>query len=148
MELRTGSFVGVVTMGLAWALIWASPGMAIEAIDNIAPAARSFTRAIDMWPQTLGLPGLVGGVLFSVLLLITEGRRRFAELSLPRSGAWGAVSGLLVGLLVVWVMDTGLSDTWQLAAALVGLAILLGLIAGLASPLLFRFVAQRRASTA
>lgn len=146
MELRTGSFIGVVTMGLAWAFVWAIPGGAIEAIDNIAPSARSFTRAIDMWPQTLGLPGLVGGVLFSVLLQITEGRRRFNELSLARSGGWGAVSGLLVGVLVVWVVDSGLSHPWQLAAAVLGFATLMGAISGVASPVVFRHVAQRRAS--
>lgn len=148
MEFRTGTFSGVVTMALAWALIWALPGGAIEALDNIAPAAHGFTRQVDMWPQTLGLPGLMAGVLFSVLLLITEGRRGLAELSLPRSGAWGAVSGVLVGALVVWVIAPGLSTPWQLAVTLMGVATVLGAVAGAGSPLLFRYAAQRRASAA
>lgn len=146
MTFRTGTFSGVVTMALAWAIMWALPGGAIEAIDNIAPSAHGFTRLVDMWPQTLGLPGLLAGVLFSVLLLITEGRRGVGELLLTRSGAWGAVSGLLVAALVVWVIDPGLSDPWQLAAGLVGVGTVLGAVSGLASPLLFRYAAHRRAS--
>ncbi|MBW3553514.1 MAG: hypothetical protein KY466_08390 [Gemmatimonadetes bacterium] len=145
MEFRTGNFVGVVAMALVWGFLWALPGGAIEAIDNVAPGAHGFTRQIDMWPQTLGLPGLVGGVLFSVLLLITQGRRGFAELSLRRSGAWGAVAGMLVGALVVWVVASGLSEPWQLAA-LLGVATLLGAAAGVGSTLLFRYVARRRAA--
>lgn len=138
--------VAALAMTLTWGLLWALPGGAIEAIDNVAPSAHAFTRQIDMWPQTLGLPGLVGGLLFSVLLLITQGRRRFSELSLAGSGAPGAVSGLLVGVLVVWGVAPGLSAPWQLAAALVGLATLLGALAGVGSTLLFRYVAQRRAA--
>lgn len=148
MEFRTGSIGGVVTLSLFWMLVWAAPGMVIEAIDNIAPGAHGFTRQIDMWPQTLGLPGFIGGVGFSVLLLVTEGRRRFAELSVARSGAWGAVAGLLVWALVVWVMDTGLSDPWQLPTALAAVATVLGAASGVGSPLLFRYAAQRRTSAA
>ncbi|MGH7475314.1 MAG: hypothetical protein ACRELD_03425 [Longimicrobiales bacterium] len=146
MEFRTASFGGVVAMALAWAFVWAFPGGVIEAIDNIAPSAHWFTRKIDMWPQTLGLPGLVGGVLFSVLLPITEARRRFAEVPLARSAAWGAVSGLVVGVLVVWGIDTGLADPWQLAAAVVGYATLMGTVSGAVSPFVFRFIARRRGS--
>jgi hypothetical protein len=146
MEIRTASFVGVLTTALVWACIWALPGGAIEAVDNVAPSAHGFTRQIDMWPQTLGLPGLVAGVIFSVLVPITEGRRRLADLSLVRSGAWGAVSGLLVGALVVWGMDTGLSQPVPLAVLLASVATLLGAASGVGSPLLFRYVAQRRAS--
>lgn len=146
MEMKTGSFAAVAATALLWAFFWALPGGVIEAIDNIAPSAHSFTRLIDMWPQTLGLPGLVGGVIFSVLLLITERGRRLAELSPARSGAWGAVSGLLVGALVVWVVAPGLSQPVQLGVALVGVATLLAAVSGAASPLLFRYAAQRRAS--
>ena len=145
--MKTGSFAALTATTLLWAFLWALPGGVIEAVDNIAPSAHGFTRLIDMWPQTLGLPGLVGGALFSVLLLVTEGRRRLAELSLPRSAAWGAVSGLAVGVLVVWVMDTGLSDPWQLAVGLVAIATHMGAVSGVVSPLVFRYATQRRAAT-
>lgn len=146
MDFRTGSFSGGIAMGLAWALAWASPGMAIEAVANISPAAVPFSSEIDMWPQTLGLPGLVAGALFSLLLLITDRRRTYADLSLSRSGAWGGVAGLLVGALVVWGMDTGLSQPVELAMALVGIATLLGALAGVGSILLSRYAARRRFS--
>ncbi len=54
-----------------------------------------------MWPQTLAIPGFLGGAVFSVVLWIANGRRRFDELSLSRFGALGAVTGLLLGALVV-----------------------------------------------
>lgn len=146
METKTGSLAAMVATTLLWAVLWALPGGVIEAVDNIAPAAHSFTRQVDMWMQTLGLPGLLAGALFSVLLLITERGRRLAELSPARSGGWGAVSGLAVGAFVVWGVAPGLSEPWQLAAGLVGLATLMGAASGAATPLLFGVVARRRAS--
>lgn len=144
MDMKTGSIAALATTTLVWALVWALPGGAIEAVDNVAPGALSFAGEVDMWPQTLGIPGLLAGVLFWALLMITERGRSVAELSPARSGAWGAVSGVLIGALVVWVMDTGLSDPWQLATALVGIAALLGAVSGVVSPLVFRYATQRR----
>lgn len=146
MEMKTGSFAALAATTLVWALVWALPGGAIEAIDNVAPGALAFTRLVDMWPQTLGIPGLFGGVLFWALLMITGRGRSVAELHPARSGAWGAVSGMLIGVLVVWVMDTGLSDPWQLGAGLVGLAALLGAVSGVVSPLVLRYAAEWRVS--
>ena len=46
--------------------------------------------------------GFVGGAIFSVVLGIAEGRRRFDEMSLPRFAAWGALGGLLLsGLMTI-----------------------------------------------
>ena len=146
MKFRTGTFVGALAMVAVWGVLWALPGGVIEAIDNVAPSAHSFTRQIDMWPQTLGLPGLMAGLVFTVLLLMTQGRRGFGELSLVATGALGAVSGLLVGVLVVWGIELGLSDPWQLGVTLAGLATVLGALAGVGSTLLFRYLAQRRAA--
>lgn len=60
-----------------------------------------------MWIQTLALPGFLGGLAFSTLLRVGEGRRRFDELSLPRFGAWGAVGGLAVGAFVAFLLGQG-----------------------------------------
>lgn len=146
MNMNTGSLAGVVATTVLWAVLWALPGGLIEAIDNIAPSAHSFTRLVDMWPQTLGLPGLLGGALFSILVLITERGRRLSEISPVRAGGWGAVSGVAVGALVVWGVAPGLSSPWQLAAALVGVATLMGAGSGAGTPLLLG-VAGRQLSS-
>jgi hypothetical protein len=56
----------------------------------------------------LGAFGFVAGVIFSGVLGLVEGRRRFDQLSLPRIAAWGAVGGVL------------LSATFVLAVSLTG----------------------------
>lgn len=139
----TRTFGGAILMALLWAFIWALPGGVIEAIDNIAPSAHPFTRQIDMWMQTLGLPGLVAGLVYSVLLMVTEGRRPFAEVAPSRAVAWGAVAGTSVAAFVVWGMSTGLSEPVQLAVGVVGYAALMGAASGIASVVLFRYAGQK-----
>ncbi len=90
---------GVVGMGFIWALGGIGIGGLIELLDNVAPAAHGFTRQVDMWPQTLAIPGFVAGIVFAVVLGIAGGRRRFEELSFQRFAAWGVVTGVLVGAL-------------------------------------------------
>ena len=78
-----------LTWGLAWGLIG---GFVMEAFVD------PHGRIADMWPQGLAMTGFLGGVIFSIVLWMTEGRRSFHQLSLPRVGLWGAVAGtLLVG---------------------------------------------------
>jgi hypothetical protein len=84
-------------MGLAWAIAGAAVGGLFEAIDNVLPGALPFISRVDMWPQTLAIPGFLGGVVFSAVLAIAGSRRRFSELSLPRFAAWGTVAGVLLG---------------------------------------------------
>ncbi len=78
-----------LTWGLAWGLIG---GFVMEAFVD------PHGRIADMWPQGLAITGFFGGVIFSLVLWLTEGRRSFHQLSLPRVGLWGAIAGaLLVG---------------------------------------------------
>lgn len=83
---------GALGMGVTWALAWAIIGGGI--MEGIVDPNG---QILDMWPQTLAIPGFLGGVLFSVVLGLTEGRRRFDELSLSRFAGWGAVAGALLG---------------------------------------------------
>lgn len=92
---------GAVGMGLLWAAGGAAVGGLIELLDNVLPGGLPMASAVDMWPQTLAIPGFLGGVVFAVVLGIAGRRRRFDELSLPRFAAWGAVAGLLLGALAV-----------------------------------------------
>jgi len=88
-------------MGLAWAAAGAVVGGLFEAIDNVLPGALPFIARVDMWPQTLAIPGFLGGVVFSGVLAIAGSHRRFGELSPLRFAAWGAVAGLLLGGLAL-----------------------------------------------
>ena len=88
---------GAVGMGLIWAAGGAGVGGLIELLDNVLPGGLAMASAVDMWPQTLAIPGFLGGAVFAVVLGIAGGRHRFDELSLPRFAAWGAVAGLLLG---------------------------------------------------
>lgn len=89
---------GALGMDLTWGAGWAAVGMLMEFVD---PGG----RIADIWPAVLGLPGLLGGVAFSVVLGIAAGRRRFDELSLPRFGVLGALAGVLLGLLPLAISE-------------------------------------------
>ena len=75
------------------------------------------------FPILFGGLGFIAGVIFSGLLLLTEGRRRFEEMSLPRFAAWGATGGLLLSALFVrgaalgWGEVLAISMTFAAASA-------------------------------
>jgi hypothetical protein len=93
---------GALALGVLWALAWGLGGGGLmEAI--IDPHG----RIADIWPAVLGIPGFFGGLIFSVVLATTERRRRFHELSLTRFGAWGAVSGALLGIPAIALLGLG-----------------------------------------
>jgi hypothetical protein len=66
---------GAVGLGLTWGVAGFLVGMVIEVIHNIWP--NPLGSAVDIWPAALAYPGLLGGLAFSVVLGIAEGRRRF-----------------------------------------------------------------------
>lgn len=90
---------GVLGLGVLWGIGMAGVGGVIELLDNLFPGALPFARAVDMWPQTLAIPGFLGGALFGIVLSVAQRRRRFDELSLPGFAAWGAVGGVFLGAL-------------------------------------------------
>lgn len=92
---------GVLGMGVLWGVAGAAIGGVLELIDNVLPGALPFISRVDMWPQTLAIPGFMGGVIFALVLMIAGGRRRFDELSVPRFATWGALAGLLLGTIGV-----------------------------------------------
>ena len=82
-------------MGLTWAVAWLGLG-ALLMLPLGFPAVEFLIGALGF-----GALGLMGGTVFSVVLQITEGRRTFSELSLPRFAVWGAVGGFLMSLPVI-----------------------------------------------
>jgi hypothetical protein len=86
-------------MGLVWAGGGAFIGGVVELISNVFPSLPLYF--IDMWIQTLAIPGFLGGVVFSAVLGVVARRRRFDALSLPGVTAWGAVGGVLLGVFLI-----------------------------------------------
>lgn len=132
---------GAAGMGLMWALGWAIVGGGVmEAF--VDPQG----EILDMWPQTLAIPGFLGGVVFSILLGMTEGHRRFEELSVRRFGALGALSGVLLGALAMGA-GAGAGSAlapWLRALVIIGPITLLSTTSACGALVLAR-MAERRA---
>jgi len=95
----------------------------------------------------LAMPGFLVGVIFYTVLWFAEGGRRFDELSLPRLVAWGAVVGLLLGLLSFALgTPTARFPLWLVVVIIVGSSTLLSTVSAVGSALLFRFVARHKIS--
>jgi hypothetical protein len=82
-----------VTMGLLWAVPWAIVAVLIGWVVDPNESMD------EMWFLIGAYPGFLGGVLFSIVLSIAERRRRLDDLSVRRFGAWGALAGLVIGVL-------------------------------------------------
>ena len=90
-------------MGLTWA--------ATVFVVSVVLWLLAGPDAADVFfPAGFAVFGLVGGVLFSVILRVFDGRRGVLRISLPRASAWGGASGLLLSGLFVsvaaWVGET------------------------------------------
>jgi phosphatidylserine synthase len=82
---------GTIGMGVTWA------------------AALSVVGAIPRWifgvdtdvpiPLLFGAFGFIAGVTFSAILMLTERRRSFDQMSIRRFAGWGALGGLLLSAL-------------------------------------------------
>jgi hypothetical protein len=133
---------GAVGMGLTWAAGWGFVGGMIELIWNLWPGF-PLGPVVDIWPIVLAIPGFLGGVVFSVVLRIAAGRRRFDELSLLRFGAWGAAAGLLLGGLL-FAMGFGSGEPlWLRIAVLAGPTTLLGAVSATGTLALARMGTRR-----
>lgn len=124
-------------MGLTWAFGWAVIGGGVmEGIFD------PHGEILDMWPQTLAIPGFIGGVVFSGLLWATAGRRRFEQLSLSRFAGWGAVVGVLLGSLALAAGAAGgVASFWLRAAVIIGPMALLSAVSATGSLALARLAA-------
>ena len=121
---------GAIGMGVTWAAAWAVFGLLIGVTSVLLPGLPWWDRFFDVFDAplpALAVPGFIGGAIFSIVLGVAGRRRRFDELSLPRFAAWGAVGGMLLGLLPAAMVAVGLASTegsdatvWQTTAAIVG----------------------------
>ena len=87
-------------MGLTWAVVWAPFGILAGIIVDRSGAMD------EPWILVGALPGFFCGLLFSVVLAITERRRSVDELSPVRVALWGAAGGLALMLLSTTALGT------------------------------------------
>ncbi len=97
---------GALGMGLTWAAGWSGVFVILALVGEVSGTfgVLNYVNSVVL----IGMMGFVGGAAFSVVLGITEGRRRFDEMSLRRFTLWGAVGGLLVS--VPWVAGATLAE--------------------------------------
>ena len=125
---------GTILMVLLWVVGWALGfGGLIEAF--VDPNG----DVLDIWFTAMAVPGLIGGVVFSALLRIAEGHRRFDEIPFVRMAIWGAVTGLVIGAIA---MARGIELTLTTGQIFV-ITTVLGVVAAVGSALFFRLVSQK-----
>ena len=98
---------GAIGMGLLWGAAWAVAGMVPRWLFGF--------NADVPFPLVFGVLGFFAGVTFSGLLVLTEGRRRFDQMSLPRFAGWGAMGGLLLSALFAKAASLGWGDVLAIA---------------------------------
>lgn len=79
---------GAIGMGFVWGAAWALVGSAphwLFGFNTDAP-----------FPLIFGVLGCIAGFIFSGLVVVTERRRSFDQISLPRFAVWGAIGGLFL----------------------------------------------------
>lgn len=93
----------------------------------------------DIWPVMLGIPGLIGGIIFALLLLVVEGGRAVDQIPLAHIGIGGLLVGVILGLLSI---PAGIGDVSPGAAGVTGMAVLLCLVAAMGTAIFFRLVGR------
>lgn len=114
-----------IGMGVSWAVGWAAAGVLTGIALGFLPDGHPLQSMIDPW-MALATPGFIGGVVFSVLLRIGEGRQEFPQLSLSRAAAWGAATGLLLGSIPFFLgTPTDEFPLWKLVLGVISATTLL-----------------------
>jgi hypothetical protein len=93
---------GAIGIAFTWAVAWSVVGMVPRWVFG-------FNTDVP-FPLVFGVLGFIAGVIFSGLLMLTEGRRGFDEMSLPRFAAWGAVGGVLLSAIFTRAASLGFGD--------------------------------------
>lgn len=82
-----------VVMGLVWAAAWAPMAVLLSLVLDPDGSMD------EPWLLIGAFPGFLGGVVFALVLGLVARRSRLEELSLVRTAGWGALAGLIVGVL-------------------------------------------------
>ncbi len=103
---------GAIGIGLTWAFAWSAAGQVPRLLMGMNPDAP--------FPIIFGVLGFFAGVAFSGVVMLSAGRRRFDQISLPRFAGWGAMGGLLVGALFSKAASLELGDFLVIAPTFAG----------------------------
>jgi hypothetical protein len=98
---------GAIGMGFTWAAAWFVAGLVPRWLFG-------FNTDVP-FPLVFGVLGFVAGVIFSGLLMLTEGRRGFEQMTLSRFAAWGAVGGFLLSAIFTRAASLGWADALAIA---------------------------------
>ena len=98
---------GAIGMGSTWAAAWFAAGLVPRWVLGF--------NADVPFPLVFGVLGFIAGITFSALLMLTEGRRRFEQMSLPGFAGWGAMGGLLLSALFAKAASLGWGDVFAIA---------------------------------
>jgi hypothetical protein len=115
MRKRLRRIRGAVGIGLAWGVAWSTAGAIPRWVFGFNPDAP--------FPIIFGVLGFAAGITFSGILVLTERRRTFDQMSLPRFAAWGAIGGLLLSAVfapaasLAWGDVLAITPTFALACA-------------------------------
>ena len=93
---------GAFGIGVIWAVAWSLVGQLPRFVLGYTPDAP--------FPLIFGVIGFLAGVIFSVVLALTEGRRRFDQMSIKRFAGWGAVGGVLLSGVWTRIASLELGD--------------------------------------
>jgi hypothetical protein len=98
---------GAIGMGFTWGAAWSVAGMVPRLVLGFNPDVP--------FPIVFGVLGFVAGVTFSALVVLTEGSRRFDQISLRRFAGWGALGGLLLSAVFAKAASLGWGDVLAVA---------------------------------
>jgi hypothetical protein len=98
---------GALGMGFTWGVAWSCAGFVLAVVMRF--------QADAPFPLIFGVLGFAAGVIFSAVLALTEGRRGFDQMSLPRFAGWGAAAGLLLAALFSNAASLELGDILAIA---------------------------------
>jgi hypothetical protein len=98
---------GAIGMGFTWAAAWFVAGLVPRWVFGF--------NADVPFPLVFGVLGFMAGVTFSGVLMVTESRRGFDQMTLSRFAAWGAVGGLLLSAIFTKIASLGLADVLAIA---------------------------------
>ena len=128
------AFLTALTWGVLWAPLGVIAGIIWDPNDSMD----------EPWIAVGAYPGFLCGLVFCLLLAITDGRRRLDELSASRAVAWGALAGLIMMALPSLLATPNTEHPfWQWRYAIVAAIVLLSSISAAGSVVLARTANKR-----